>query len=134
MPFSGMDSISMPAMGKFMRGRCLTMPFVGDGGLADIAFGVCPACGRADSSLDAVPALPADDWQEGTAGGVNFGFTELVVWLHFTFHNPHNKGLMRLIEVGYPQLDHVSFFERRDGRLYRQSDMGDTILWATPCR
>lgn len=99
---------------------------VGDGGLADIAFEFVQRAAEADSSLDAVLALPADDWQEGTAGGVNFGFTELVVWLHFTFHNPHNKGLMRLIEVGYPQLDHVSFFERRDGRLYRQSDMGDT--------
>ncbi|MBK8973666.1 MAG: EAL domain-containing protein [Hahellaceae bacterium] len=99
---------------------------VGSHSSADIRFEYVLRAPEAADSLNDILALSPSDWQPGDAKGANFGFTQSVVWLRFTLHNESAKGQVRLVEVGYPQLDHVTFFELRKGQLQQEYVTGDS--------
>lgn len=70
--------------------------------------------------LDSSRGLTIDDVRpraflplDATSGDLNFGYSEAAHWLRLRLHLPDDAGVARarrLLEIGYPSLDHVDFY------------------------
>lgn len=63
-------------------------------------------------------------WQQIDGGGANLGFTETGHWFRLRVVNDTSTSDSRLLEIGYPQLDHVTIFVQQ-GTSQRVIDTGD---------
>ncbi|MBI1175632.1 MAG: EAL domain-containing protein [Sideroxydans sp.] len=68
------------------------------------------------------PAMPAAAAAQGDE--INFGYSASAYWLRLAVNAPAPQDM--LLEVGFPSLDHVSFYAGADGG-WRQVDAGDLL-------
>lgn len=66
----------------------------------------------------------SDDWQ-GVGSTINFGYTTETYWYRVQLENPTDSRNERLLEVDYPLLDHIEFYEVRNGEVQDQALTGD---------
>lgn len=59
------------------------------------------------------------------ANAVNFGYTDAVYWLTFSFENHERHTLRRFLEIGYPVLDYLNIYVERDDKLIGRYELGD---------
>ncbi|WP_342631315.1 EAL domain-containing protein [Marinobacter alkaliphilus] len=67
-------------------------------------------------------AMASDDWQVLPEKTPNFGYIRDHIWLRFPVSNPE---LITLLEISYPQLDHVDFYLIRDSNIVHHESTGD---------
>lgn len=68
-------------------------------------------------------ALASDRWQTLEEESPNFGYISDTVWLRFNV--PTTPGNRKLLEIRYPQLDHITLYVLKNGRLNEQFVTGD---------
>lgn len=66
----------------------------------------------------------SDDWQS-VGDAINFGYTTDAYWYRVRLENTSGSRSERLLEVDYPLLDHVEFYEVRNGEIQDQAVTGD---------
>lgn len=67
------------------------------------------------------PAFQAQ-FRPAAPGGLSFGFTDAALWVRVELTNPDAQARERILVAGYPMLDDLRLYERRDNRiLERQS-------------
>lgn len=69
--------------------------------------------------------VPADQWTP-LEEGANFGYTDRGYWYRLRLRNPTEQPIERLLEIAYPLLDHVEFYDVSDGQLRVSHVTGDT--------
>lgn len=80
----------------------------------------------ADATLADVRSLPASAWQFQAGGQATRGITGSAYWLRVPVVNRTSENLSLIAELGYSQLDDVSFHVISDGALIRSFQTGDT--------
>ena len=75
-----------------------------------------------DAQLTPVHAMASDDWQVLPEKTPNFGYIRDHIWLRFPVSNPE---FITLLEISYPQLDHIDFYLIQDGDIVRHDSTGD---------
>ncbi|KAA1175577.1 EAL domain-containing protein [Marinobacter salinexigens] len=75
-------------------------------------------------SLTAEQALYSNQWQRLDDSSPNFGYIRDTVWLKISAGAPET---VDLLEVQYPQLDHLEFFLFRNGQQLRHQVTGDRV-------
>lgn len=69
-------------------------------------------------------------WLENEGIAINLGVTSSVLWIHFALSNTSDISIQRYIELAYPHLDVVDFYEVEKGRLSRQVRLGDFLPYS----
>lgn len=64
-------------------------------------------------------------WEPITRDVVNFGYTTQAYWYRVSLTNPFDRELERLLEISYPLLDHVEFYQVRNGQVIARYRTGD---------
>ncbi len=82
-------------------------------------------------TLDQIRTKAESDWKAGDPGGPNFGFSDSAFWVRVDLHNPLPNPQLRLIEVGYPQLDNVHFFRFDGNELVQELLTGDHQVFSS---
>src|SRR5690606_39984996 len=73
-------------------------------------------------------ALHADGWTAMGAQSPNFGYVQDIFWFRFRLPGAPERGhTQRIVEISYPQLDHVDFFLFQIGGLIRSVNTGDRL-------
>ncbi|MDX5328557.1 MAG: diguanylate cyclase, partial [Marinobacter sp.] len=67
-------------------------------------------------------AMASVEWQVLPEKTPNFGYIRDHIWLRFPVSNPE---LITLLEISYPQLDHVDFYLIRDSNIVHHESTGD---------
>ncbi|MFE8070990.1 EAL domain-containing protein [Marinobacteraceae bacterium S3BR75-40.1] len=81
-----------------------------------------------DGRLQIDQILKKDEFAwKGIQGDINFGYTEDAHWFRLRLDNPNDRPLTRLLEIAYPLLDHVAFFEVLNGQVVQQVVTGDRL-------
>ncbi|MEC7816728.1 MAG: diguanylate cyclase [Pseudomonadota bacterium] len=84
---------------------------------------------QADASLADIRALPDSAWQENPGDQVlNRGFASDPVWLRVPVAP---EAANRVLEIGYPMLDHVALYWERDGQIVESHRTGDALPFDT---
>ena len=66
----------------------------------------------------------ASDWHEAD-DEINFGYTDSAYWYRLSLRNPSPRKIERILEISYPLLDRVEFFEVRNGKVQERTVTGD---------
>jgi diguanylate cyclase (GGDEF)-like protein len=83
--------------------------------------------GQADTSPQFLrAALSSSNWQPLSADDINFGYTETPIWYRFDLRN-NGVADKRYLEISYPLLDHVSFYQIDDKGLVQRQVTGDRL-------
>jgi diguanylate cyclase (GGDEF)-like protein len=77
--------------------------------------------------LDAMMAADRDGAWIPLVGEINFGYREGHIWYRINVHNPLDEALHRYLEIAYPLLDHIEFYQVHDGRLLSSALTGDRL-------
>ena len=77
------------------------------------------------STLDEIRALPDAAWQVQASGRATLGITESAYWLRVPVVNHTPDSLSLIAELGYSQLDDVTFHVIAGGELVRTFQTGD---------
>jgi len=79
-------------------------------------------------SIDDVAGVELEDqWQALPDSGANFGYTRDIIWYRVTLTNPAPEAMERLLEINYPLLDDIQFYQLSpDGQLLQQVTTGDS--------
>lgn len=77
--------------------------------------------------LDAMMAVDRDGAWNPLDGEINFGYREGYVWYRIDVHNPDDQALQRYLQIAYPLLDHIEFYQTHDGRLLDSALAGDRL-------
>src|SRR5690554_2457975 len=75
-----------------------------------------------DVQLTPQQAMASVEWQVLPEKTPNFGYIRDHIWLRFPVSNPE---LITLLEISYPQLDHVDFYLIRDSNIVHHESTGD---------
>lgn len=67
------------------------------------------------------------DWQRGSGGVFNRGFSESHWWLRMDLENQSAAALRRYVEISYSQLDYVNVYIVDAGGIISQYPMGDKL-------
>lgn len=97
---------------------------------AMLESGAEPAISYARGPLGQSPAivLAEADWEELGHGSPNFGYQDSdAFWFKFRLGAPRQEATRRIVEIRYPQLDHVTFRLYQDGRLVKTYITGDRV-------
>src|SRR5690554_3181134 len=60
-----------------------------------------------DTQLSPQQAMASENWRALPEQTPNFGYIRDHIWLRFPVNNPE---LITLLEISYPQLDHIDFY------------------------
>ncbi|WCL50220.1 SpoIIE family protein phosphatase [Leptospira sp. GIMC2001] len=82
-------------------------------------LGSSPNQSNEDSSID------GNDWKKFNQNYPNLGFLRSGVWIHFQFSNPSNSKKTSFLELRYPLLDEVDFYEIKNGVVIQDVHTGD---------
>ncbi len=128
-----------PGKGVSMRQglACLLILLLGGAGSA-LADGLTPQAGSLDlahhsefvvgddaMTPEQVQAVPDSRWQS-LGDDINLGYTNRPHWFRLQLHNPGERPLERLLELGYPMLDRIDFFRVEGSDLVLQASTGDS--------
>ncbi|SFM33832.1 EAL domain-containing protein [Marinobacter zhejiangensis] len=80
----------------------------------------------ATATLAQVQALPEDQWQFEPSGNAAMGITTSAYWLRFSIRNDTARFVNLVTELGYSQLDDVSFFVFSGNEQVHEFQTGDT--------
>ena len=80
--------------------------------------------GQRLSPESVIEGARSGDWQH-LGGTINFGYTTETYWYRVRLENPTDSRSERLLEVDYPLLDHIEFYEVRNGEVQDQALTGD---------
>ncbi len=69
--------------------------------------------------------LSDNQWETNNRSQVNFGYSDASYWLKFSLHNQSPDPLDRLLEIGYPVLDHIDVYLIRNGQYTDHFILGD---------
>lgn len=64
-------------------------------------------------------------WQASESDLPSYGFTEQTYWFDIALRSTEDQPLERLLEIGYPLLDHVRIYLIREGRILQTLESGD---------
>ncbi|PVY79121.1 diguanylate cyclase/phosphodiesterase [Tamilnaduibacter salinus] len=64
------------------------------------------------------------EWQP-VKSEINSGYKDAVHWFRLELENPKSVAIKRLLEIGYPLLDHLTLYEIVDGRVTQRTETGD---------
>ncbi len=78
----------------------------------------------AGADLPDIRKRPASSW-DYAPDDINFGYVKQTHWFQVSLANATDEKLERFIELGYPMLDSVSFFEVREGQIISVVHTGD---------
>ena len=77
-------------------------------------------------SIEQIKSHDSDlGWQQITSETPNFGYTDSAYWVHLRLTNTSNKTVERVLEVAYPVLDFIDFYQVSDGKVAQQFLVGD---------
>ncbi|MEQ6885254.1 EAL domain-containing protein [Salicola sp. Rm-C-2C1-2] len=83
---------------------------------------------RSEGDVD-MPAIldggVTPDWSPVAGRMVNFGYTDGTHWYRMRVENPLSSPVERFLEVGYPLLDHIEFYQVREGEIVESHLTGD---------
>ncbi|MCB0387045.1 MAG: hypothetical protein KDD43_16745, partial [Bdellovibrionales bacterium] len=65
------------------------------------------------------------DWQIPSNNSLNKGYNQNPFWIRFRLRNEDTDSLHRLLEIAYPQLDHVTFYELGESGVINEIHTGD---------
>ena len=65
------------------------------------------------------------DWEPVEGDVANFGYTAGTRWYRMRLENPLEHQVERLLEISYPLLDHIEFYQVRDGEIVEHHVTGD---------
>lgn len=68
-------------------------------------------------------------WNTSDKDFPGFGFTRATYWVRLRLHNPEAQTREWRLEQGYPLIDSIKLYERRDGRLVERA-AGDSLPFA----
>lgn len=76
-----------------------------------------------------ITAAPKSQWRRNLKPVFSKGYSQSTWWLKFQIANHDSNAIKRFLEIGYPQLDHVTVYvlERNN---YQQYSMGDALPFA----
>lgn len=77
-------------------------------------------------SIDQVKA-PSDTlvWQQSTIETPSFGYSDSAYWVHIRLTNTSDHRVDRVLEIGYPVIDYIDFYEVSSGLVKQEILVGD---------
>jgi len=94
---------------------------------------------RSEYLVDTGKILTIDDvresgtdlpWQALSEDYANFGYQPVPYWYRFTISNPGEKAVEQIIEVSYPLLDKLDFYEFAGQQHIRTINTGDRVAYS----
>jgi EAL domain-containing protein (putative c-di-GMP-specific phosphodiesterase class I)/GGDEF domain-containing protein len=64
-------------------------------------------------------------WQKITHDTPNFGYTDSAYWVHLRLTNRSNHRVDRVLEIAYPVIDYIDFYQVSSGKIEQQFKVGD---------
>ncbi len=80
-----------------------------------------------ESTLESVLAKENDTWQLSSQNNLNLGYKDQVLWIKFKLAPGLLQDRNQLIEIAYPHLDNISFYQIRNSAIIQQQTTGDTL-------
>jgi EAL domain-containing protein (putative c-di-GMP-specific phosphodiesterase class I)/GGDEF domain-containing protein len=84
----------------------------------------------ADNSIEIEQLLSADsrfNWQQISSDTPNFGYTDSAYWVHLQLKNNSDQKVDRVIEIAYPVLDYIEFYQVNGGTIETAFKVGDQL-------
>lgn len=81
--------------------------------------------------LSALRNRPPQHWQPVPASGASFGYTRSSYWFRVQLQNPGFRWEERLLELGYPVLNHIDVYLQTDNRPLQHWQMGDKLPFSS---
>jgi EAL domain-containing protein (putative c-di-GMP-specific phosphodiesterase class I)/GGDEF domain-containing protein len=88
--------------------------------------GVAMLIEQPNMSIEQVLAEPAQNWQH-LSGDINAGYTNVAHWYRLQLRNPSSMALPRLLEIAYPQLDLIDYYQVQNQQIIQSFSTGDTL-------
>jgi EAL domain-containing protein (putative c-di-GMP-specific phosphodiesterase class I)/GGDEF domain-containing protein len=64
-------------------------------------------------------------WQKITNETPNFGYTDSAYWVHLQLTNRSDHIVDRVMEISYPVIDYIDFYQLSSGKIEKQYNVGD---------
>lgn len=64
-------------------------------------------------------------WQPISTETPNFGYTDSAYWLHIKLTNSSMQHVDHVVEIAYPVIDYIDFYQVKDGQVDQQFEVGD---------
>ena len=64
-------------------------------------------------------------WQQVTSETPNFGYTDSAFWVHLRLTNSSDQKVERVMEIAYPVLDYIDFYQVNSGQIEQHYLVGD---------
>ncbi len=77
-------------------------------------------------SIDQVKTLSRGlIWQNISSDTPNFGYTDSAYWVHLRLTNKSNHSVDRVVEIAYPVIDYIDFYQVNAGNIEQKFQVGD---------
>ncbi|SMF61957.1 7TMR-DISM extracellular 2 [Pseudobacteriovorax antillogorgiicola] len=68
----------------------------------------------------------SEKFQLNQANNLSFGYTKKHYWLRYTLENPHKKSRSLIVQVDYPLIDTIDFYQPGSDGSFKQLRSGDS--------
>ncbi len=82
------------------------------------------------SSLSVHAAMQSPDWHQNQRNYPTFGYTQATYWAYIKIADGSPAKMNRLLEIGYPVLNHVDVWIWSQGQLLQHYALGDSLPFA----
>ncbi len=77
-------------------------------------------------SIDTVKSTDSRfQWQKISTETPNFGYTDSAFWVHLRLSNGSASTIERVVEIAYPVLDYIDFYQVNGDQIIKQYQVGD---------
>lgn len=72
-------------------------------------------------------AMTPDAWQDAGQKSLNLGYNDTVLWIRFDLRKSPLININQLVEITYPHLDYLSFYQTRGAAIISEFHTGDSL-------